>query len=245
LFEVYGSWVIKYNVLAAGAPLVAITFDDGYADTYSVAHSYLKTKNMVATMYAISSLIDTAGYCTTANLLEMQADGWTIGNHTSDHTLLDTLTLAEQETNINACKNFLYGIGITGNHPLHLSYPGGHKDANTVTAMTNLGMLTGRLNTGSAITARPISDYYAVPTFGIINTVSLTDAKTTIDNLVFLKRCATLMFHKLVETPTEEIEWSISDFQALVDYILSKGVITVNMDELYSINTQATTIRHH
>lgn len=56
-------------------PSVLLTFDDGFADNYSVAFPILKQYGARATMYIITSRVGTPGYLTEAQIAEMHASG--------------------------------------------------------------------------------------------------------------------------------------------------------------------------
>ena len=109
---VHGSWD-KFFFGLRGVPAIAIGFDDGQAVQYSTCFAYMQAHNIVGSMFVPSSYVGDAGYVTAAQLLEMQAAGWTIGNHTQNHTDLTTLTEAQQETEISAAMADYAAMGIT------------------------------------------------------------------------------------------------------------------------------------
>jgi hypothetical protein len=66
-------------------PQIVVQFDDNWAEQYSEAFSYMGGKGLKGTVFAIQNRVGTAGYTTLAQLQEMYAAGWDIGNHTLDH----------------------------------------------------------------------------------------------------------------------------------------------------------------
>jgi peptidoglycan/xylan/chitin deacetylase (PgdA/CDA1 family) len=141
---------------------VVLTFDDAHTSVYSEAFAYMQTKNILGTVYHVSDWIDTAGYLTAAQLLEMHNAGWTVGNHTKDHAAFSTLSQAQQEAEVTNCKNALQAIGITGNGPLHVAYPGGAHTAVTPAAMQAAGILTGRMLEPLRHSVLPYPDMYQI-----------------------------------------------------------------------------------
>lgn len=78
------------TALAAGQRVpqrvTAITFDDGYLETYTVAWPLLKRFGFPATVFAASGEVGLPGFATWAQLREMVQDGFTVGSHTIHHT---------------------------------------------------------------------------------------------------------------------------------------------------------------
>jgi peptidoglycan/xylan/chitin deacetylase (PgdA/CDA1 family) len=106
-FEAQMSWLagkgfhtISFPQLVAflkhGQPLparpVIITFDDGWAEGYSVAFRTLVKHNLVGTFFVYTNAIDHRQFMTWAQLQEMSTAGMDIGSHTLSHPHLRSLT---------------------------------------------------------------------------------------------------------------------------------------------------------
>lgn len=84
------------------------TFDDGIEDVYRIAYPYLKKKNIPFTIFILTNKIDTLGYITTQQLLEMNKDSLvTIGVHGTNHKILTQISKREQEDEIINGKKIL------------------------------------------------------------------------------------------------------------------------------------------
>jgi peptidoglycan/xylan/chitin deacetylase (PgdA/CDA1 family) len=212
-----------------------IQFDDGADDVYQYGFPYMQEKGVKGTCYAVTSLIGTAGYMTWAQLLELHAAGWTIGNHTQNHTDLTTLSQADATTEINAGKTDLIAQGITDN-PLHLAYPGGANNSTVQAAAAAAGMLTGR-GIGSAVLgqwwAYNIYQLRKCKNFG--DTLSLAQAEAWVDELIRTGDVGIALLHGLHLTTASSYTWIVSDFQAFIDYVVSKGIRVLTISEAYSI----------
>lgn len=90
---------------------VAITFDDGLEDVYRVAYPQLKERNIPFTVFVIVEYLDTDGYITTAQLLEMSKDPLiTIGSHGLTHSVLKGMDFKQQQTELMNSKHKLENI---------------------------------------------------------------------------------------------------------------------------------------
>lgn len=103
---------------------VVITFDDGYDSVYTRALPILKKYNAKATLFMISSLVGTPGYCTEAELFEMSDSGaFRIGSHTDTHPRLTDLSAEEIAREFAVSNDRLYNI--TKREVTSLAYPYG------------------------------------------------------------------------------------------------------------------------
>ena len=89
----------------------AITFDDGLADVYSIAYPFLKKLNIPFTVFILTGLLDTEGYLTTNQLIELSRDPLVeIGCHGTQHRILTTCNDAELHEEIKESKVILESI---------------------------------------------------------------------------------------------------------------------------------------
>lgn len=119
--------------LTKGAPLpekpIALTFDDGYADTYESVFPILQKYRMTATFYVIAQFTEDrkAGYVTWEQLREMAAMGMEIGSHSMDHLDLRNRTTAFLNNQMAGSKRLIESrLGITVRT---FSYPAGKYSA--------------------------------------------------------------------------------------------------------------------
>jgi peptidoglycan/xylan/chitin deacetylase (PgdA/CDA1 family) len=79
----------------------AITFDDGWSDGYDYAYPIMQKYGYVGVFFVVSGRIDQPGAMTSRQLVELEATGNEIGNHTEDHLSLSTLTLERAKEEID------------------------------------------------------------------------------------------------------------------------------------------------
>lgn len=239
--------VVSLDSLTGGPrhdrPSIMFNFDDGWASVYTVAYPYMKARNMVGTCYITTGQIGAAGYMTAAQLLEMYNSGWAIANHSIDSTSLTTLNQADQQTKLSGAKAALDALGMTKYSDM-VAYPNTLYDDNTMAAMAALGYKTGRGGDNNYPDLLDPANNYVLGAYQIANTTTQANVKTKIDNTVTAKASQSLLFHKLVASPASSIEWAISDFQAVVDYVLALGVQTLNIGEFYNLQSSGITVHH-
>jgi peptidoglycan/xylan/chitin deacetylase (PgdA/CDA1 family) len=227
------------NVVPHGA--IILMFDDAVSEVYTNVYPYMLSKHMPGTVYAISSLVDTAGYLTTAQLQEIYGSGWDIGNHSSDITNFTTLTQAEIETRLSTCKSFLDAAGMT-RASSHVAYPGGGYDADVEAAMVAQSMVTGRLAfAASAFKTFVMPLIYAnqINAYEIINTTTIATVKGWIDQAVARKAVTSIFTHKVAASGGN---MTISDFEELVDYIVTSGLPVLTISQLWALQSGPLTV---
>lgn len=211
---------------------VCIMFDDADASVYS-GFDYMRDRGLNGTCYAITDLTDTAGYLTSEQLIEMDGDGWLIGNHTTADVVLTGLDLAGQTANIGGAITALDGWGLTRGS-LHLAYPGGADNADTITAMANLGILTGR-DTTTALVVDPFSiRHQKIPlSITIASTVTLEQVQTAVNRARSSGGYCTILFHRLTPGAASGNQWTTINFNALVDWFVSDGIPCKTIEDMY------------
>lgn len=89
----------------------AITFDDGLKDLYRVAYPELKKRNIPFTIFIVTNFLDTEGYISMKELLEMSRDPLvTIASHGVSHDILKGMKCEEQKHELLYSKQFLEKI---------------------------------------------------------------------------------------------------------------------------------------
>jgi hypothetical protein len=104
-----------YDFLINNKPVpeksVVITFDDGYKDNYENAYPILKEFGFNATIFDITSTVDTDNnYLTSSQLKELEVNNIDIESHTVNHEQLDKLIYTKQ---VNTLKDSEQYLGAT------------------------------------------------------------------------------------------------------------------------------------
>lgn len=138
---------------------VCLTFDDGYADNIELAYPVLKKRKVPFCLYATRdyyrgkshpSWSADAPMITVEQLLQLANDPLcTIGVHTCTHPHLSQLSVEQQHKELADCKDDLEQL--LGREVIHLAYPYGDYDSNTITIANQLGFLTATTTSGRAV----------------------------------------------------------------------------------------------
>ncbi len=220
---------------------VMIGFDDGYESVYNTAYPIMSAVNMRGTAFVVTDRIGTAGYMTSSELLELDAAGWCIGNHTSNHSFLNTLSLADQKTTLLNGKNALDALGLTRASDI-VAYPYGVINTDTLAAMAELGFRLGRTPDTNYRDYLPLANNYLSGCVPIGYPTALATVQSYVDTIILEKSICSYTFHRIVESPNHINEWSISNFQGLIDYIINSGLYCLTFLDLYNLQSGSVTI---
>lgn len=110
---------------------VILTFDDGYADNYTVLFPLLKKYQVKATIFVVTGTVDyNPKILTSSQIREMSDSGLvSIQSHTHTHPYLNTLSREEQERELLLSKQQI--VRMTGKEPYVLCYPSGRSNDDT------------------------------------------------------------------------------------------------------------------
>jgi len=149
-----------YRAMAGEAQLppkpVALTFDDGGLDNYTVAFPELEARGFVATFFVITGVVGKKGHMTWDQLRDMQKNGMSVGSHTVRHPDLREVDDTRLQTELaDSRATILREIGVA---PPDLCYPGGKYDTRVVEAAYHAGYLLA-VGTRSGTELRPEEVY--------------------------------------------------------------------------------------
>ena len=131
---------------------VAVTFDDGFADTFANALPILTRYGIPATMFAVSDLIGASNdwmsargfpkrrLMSASELREMSAAGVTIGSHTRTHPRLPELDAEAKRSEVRGSKARLEDV--IGRSVTAFAYPYGLFDDDARQAVAEAGYRT-------------------------------------------------------------------------------------------------------
>jgi len=175
---------------APGATLVSLTFDGSTADQRQ-AVQVLDRHGLKGTFFTNSGNVDTPGYLTRDDLLQIEQDGHEIGGHTALHTDLTRIDPAEARREVCIDRKTLQGWGL---HPVSFAYPYGSRQEPALASVVrdcgyssardlgNLKSINGCTQCAPAESLPP-ADPYQIRTAGSVDpTWTLEDLKAQVVN---------------------------------------------------------------
>lgn len=238
--EGFKKWNILYNrdSIVESAPAIVFTFDDGYADNYTVAKDIFETRGKKLTVYITTDWIDTAGFLTPAQITQLITDGHDIQCHGKTHTSFTALTEAQLNTELDSVDTFFTTNGWAA--PNHSAYTYGHQDASVKTIVAN-HRLTGREYYPGQVYNSWLDKYefYSYEMGETVSDRSRIDAiKAVIDEIAVNPRFAVVTGHNVcldAELDTSLMKTSKSSLEELLDYAILKGVNIITISGLYEL----------
>lgn len=222
---------------------VLILFDDCAASFYTKALPLFYSRNQVATTYCISSLIDSAGYMTSQQLIDAYAKKIDVGNHTHNHYNLTTLTAEQVTTEIETCRAFLDNLGLT-KASKHVAYPLNAYNATVQGALSAWGALTGRTDSVISNHYESISRY-AIRAKTVSNTDSAETVKGWIDAALVENAIPTILLHDIVDANANTaIKWLTSQLTDVLDHVKTNNIQTLTISEFWKLNTEQIIVSH-
>jgi len=142
-----------------GPRTLAITFDDGYADGYTVALPILRRFGDVATFYVVTGRLGEPDHLTAAQVTALAAAGMEIGDHSVSHLDLSRLSPDQLRDQVEQSADRIRSL--TGSAPVTFAYPYGACSPAVVAELQRDGFLLAVTNREGAREAWPWR--YAVP----------------------------------------------------------------------------------
>lgn len=138
--------------LDQSAPLppkpVMLTFDDGYADAYSVVLPLLRAYGMTGVFFITVNLVDRPGYVSRDQVRALADAGMDVESHAMDHVSM-MRPLNEQSYQMCRARDFL--TAWTGTDVRHFAYPSGDYNDLSGIALQRCGYLSAYKKAGGSV----------------------------------------------------------------------------------------------
>ncbi len=229
---VFNIWFQSISIVSPPAQgIVSLTFDDGHTSIFTQGVKKMSEYAMPGTLYMETDQVGGTNYVNLQQLKSMQNDnGWDIAAHHQDDyfTTLDANTLEES---IRSTKSYLLANGFQKGAD-HLAYPHGNYNQ-TVLPVVAKYFKTGRQSSSQAHDTLPSANPLRIKAFHVDYTNAGSIA-AEITKAVNNKDWLILVFHKILASPVDTTDISITDFESIIDSIASSDARVMTVSEVYN-----------
>jgi peptidoglycan/xylan/chitin deacetylase (PgdA/CDA1 family) len=214
----------------AAEGIVSITFDDGWLSQFTEAKRKMDECGFAGTVYIIKDKVGTADYMTVKQLKELQdVSGWSISCHGS--TSYTGMTETQLDDYFGEIKRHLAKNGLTSGMD-DVSYPNGAADS-IVFEKVKKYFRSGRSITESPEYYPPVNPY-SLRIKNVVMSTPVSEIEEAVANAIKEKEWLILCFHKIEPSPAVETEYSIAEFEKVIDSIYNSGIKVRNVAEVLS-----------
>lgn len=208
-------------------PSVSLTFDDGQESVYTMAKPAMDLYHYAGSMFSIVNYIGEPGFMNQYMVDELSIAGWDIGGH-SDF-LLPSLTPEQLDADLQRTKKFLVSKNYQGSDIYAIPYGLYNKDVMKAisTYFTWIRPDDSMNQPSGYISHQRINSQVVVPSNMPVATVIkwIDQAIQNRDNLV-------LVFHKIVEKPQVDAEYSLEHFKAILEYMNQRDIKVIPLSQV-------------
>lgn len=231
-------------------PGIVFIFDDARYDWYTKAIPILEAAEFVGVNAVPTALVAGTGgsgtvisgsaRCAWADLLDAQARGHELVNHSRNHIGLAGVSPTTARNEILGGRADLISHGADPAAAEFFVYPGGQHDATSLSiakticrASRSVISVNNSLN-GNFETPQ-VAEMERLRTLYMLNTVPVSEATGIIDRMVSRGGQAIFTFHSIADTNpgADAVTYLTTDFQAIVTYAKNAGLKSYTMTDLW------------
>ncbi len=218
---------------------ISITFDDGFQNQYDNAYPLLHSRGMNATYFIITNRTNTPNYMTVAVLQTLQNSGSEIGSHSVTHPDCSSISDSQLQNECQLSKQTLQSWGLSVND---FAYPYGSRNSRSDSIVAKYYQSARSAYTAPFIIQVPTSQFL-LPGFPgeTGDSTALSKAESMVDQVYASNAWAIIFFHNVLPNPTGNFSISTKDFASFLDYISSKGVRTLTVNQALNLGSQTYT----
>jgi peptidoglycan/xylan/chitin deacetylase (PgdA/CDA1 family) len=228
----------------SAGPACAIMFDDAYADVIANALPRFRERGLRASFGVNSDRVGTGAFASQAQLLSARQDqGWSLANHSTDHSNLVTVSGSGQaavEAKITPCTSYLTGIGVPSGEADIFVYPGGTYNDTVQAAVVAAGQIWARSTEGGTkFDPLPWVDDQTVGSYDL-DTNTMNGVISRVNGGIFRKELIQLYTH--ASNASGSSGWPISRMVALINHLIARRVPLLTYAEVNALRSGAVTV---
>jgi len=161
-------------------------------------------------------------------LQTLQNYGFEIGSHSKTHTAFTSLSDLEIENECQVSKDVLQSFGLLVNN---FCYPFGDRDERTDAIVDDYFGSARTIWNPNYVLPMPYSQFLVDGNEGEVGPDLLSSLERIVDQAYSTNQWAVIYFHQVLPDPDDGHSISTQDFESLLDYIVSKGVIPLTINQ--------------
>jgi peptidoglycan/xylan/chitin deacetylase (PgdA/CDA1 family) len=236
-------------------PIITITFDDGYRDTFSHTAEHLINRGIKATFAIpsdhISGILEGRPVMDKNDILHLRSNGHEIAAHTGSHVNLLSLFNTEGKQAVvqqlsSPKEVFRKDLGIT---PVSFVFPFIERNNNAeLRRMASLHYSSSRITSGTfSVNTLPVDDPFSITGTAITTDTDLATMNGYIDSILYKNVWLIEVFHLVSDKNTKSAHRDapygffthIDIFKSHLDHILNSGItILTQKDAIASFTTR-------
>ncbi len=221
-----------------GHGVISIAFDDGSQSLYNYAWPLMQSRGIVGTFYVVTDWIsDFSGdnsFMSIAELQNLQTNGNEIGSHSKSHPSFYDLTDQQIRDECSISKQVLQSNGLTVNN---FAYPyGGHNDHIDSIVLQYYRSARSAYAGPYQMSIPPSQSILTGFAGETGDSTALAQLEYMVDQAYSTNSWTIIFFHNVVPGVYNDVDTiSSQDFTSFLDYIQSKGVTTLTVNQTLDI----------
>ena len=225
-------------VIKAEVPhgVVSIAFDDNYDNQFQYAFPLLQNYGIAGTFYVVTDHVGLPGYMTYSQLQILQSNGNEIGSHSKTHTTFTSLSEPGIRQECSLSKQALENQGLT---VTNFAYPNGPTN-DFVDSIVSQYYRSGRTAYIEPYLMDIPTTQFRVAGFNAetADPTALSLLEDMVDQVYSTNSWAIIFFHNIIQNGTyQQYTTSTQDFESFLNYILTKGVQTLTVDQALNLTS--------
>jgi len=211
-------------------PIVTISFDNGWASTWTQVMPQLSLYGFKGDFFIIpyDQITDhTGSFATVQQLQALQAQGMEMDCHTYDHTSLATTTAAFDDQEFLRCKNWLLQNGLY-NGLNGLAWPNGDYSTTSVTEAQKYFSFSRGIDNNSAVIppdVAPPAFAYNIPALDVVSSTATSTFASMLTACKTGNEWCNFYFHDITTgTPSNADQMASSTFASMMQILSASGM---------------------
>ena len=233
MLAVFGMAIITLAAVAPQAGAVGLldkgkvsfTFDDWAASQHRNAFPILKERGIPATAYVIGGYVGWGDYYGSwEQLLDVQAAGWEVGNHSHTHPHFSVLTPLQIKRQVARAERAFLSHGIKTSGAFALPYGEGIGDPVITNALKATGLLSSSRQAweeSEALNSPSSFNRWAINVVDVKRFTTFGEVKAHIDRAKSEKKWLVMVYHDVLPEPTDDYGVRLDIFCQMAEYVHS------------------------